>query len=55
MQQRIRVGMFGFGKAGKEVAGQFLNDPGIDLCWIVRGHGMALDNVNAADVTILGS
>lgn len=55
MQQRIRVGMFGFGKAGKEVAGQFLNDPAIDLCWIVRGDSMALDNPSKADVPVFGS
>ena len=39
MQQRIRVGMFGLGKAGKEVAGQFLVDSAVELCWIIRGGG----------------
>jgi 4-hydroxy-tetrahydrodipicolinate reductase len=37
MNNTIKIGMFGLGKAGKEVAEQFLNDPAVKLCWIVRG------------------
>ena len=37
MNHTIRIGMFGLGKAGKEVAAQFINDPAVELCWIVRG------------------
>jgi 4-hydroxy-tetrahydrodipicolinate reductase len=37
MNQTIKIGMLGLGKAGKEVAEQFLNDPAVELCWIVRG------------------
>ncbi len=37
MAHPIRVGLFGLGKAGREVAEQFLADPGVQLCWAVRG------------------
>jgi len=36
MDNVIKIGMFGLGKAGKEVVGQFINDPAVELCWIVR-------------------
>lgn len=32
----IRIGLFGLGKAGREVAGQLLADPAVTLCWVVR-------------------
>lgn len=32
----IRVGLLGYGRAGKEVAGQLLDDPAVQLQWIVR-------------------
>lgn len=32
----IRVGLFGLGRAGSEVAGQFANDTQITLCWIIK-------------------
>lgn len=35
--QAIRIGLFGFGKAGREVAGQLLEDGAVELCWVVRG------------------
>jgi len=34
----IRLGLFGLGKAGREVAGQFLADPEVALCWVVRAN-----------------
>jgi 4-hydroxy-tetrahydrodipicolinate reductase len=37
MTHPIRVGLFGLGKAGKEVAGQLLADQAVELCWVVRG------------------
>lgn len=37
MNHRIKIGMFGLGKAGREIVGQFLGDPAVELCWIVRG------------------
>lgn len=37
MRYPIKIGMLGLGKAGKEVAGQFISDPAVKLCWIVRG------------------
>lgn len=36
--QPIRVGLFGLGKAGKEVAGQLVSDPAVELRWVVRGN-----------------
>lgn len=41
--QPIRVGLFGLGKAGREVAGQLLADPAIELCWIIRGSDALVD------------
>lgn len=43
MSNIIKIGMFGLGKAGREVAAQFINDPAVELCWIVRG-GHSLSN-----------
>lgn len=40
-KQRIKVGMFGLGKAGREVAEQLLTDPAVELCWIIRGSNQA--------------
>ncbi len=37
MRNVIRVGLFGLGKIGKEVAAQLLKDPAVELCWVVRG------------------
>ena len=34
--QKIRVGLFGFGKTGKLVAGEFLKDARFDLRWVVK-------------------
>lgn len=47
MQQQIRVGMFGLGKTGKEVAGQLLADPDIELCWVVRSRKSADNEVTS--------
>ncbi|MDH7463598.1 dihydrodipicolinate reductase C-terminal domain-containing protein [Chitinophagaceae bacterium 26-R-25] len=33
---KIRIGLFGFGKTGKQVAGEFLNDAHFELVWVVR-------------------
>lgn len=38
MTSAIRIGLFGLGKTGKEVAGQLLNDSAVELCWVVRGN-----------------
>lgn len=35
-KQRTRVGLIGFGKAGRAVASVLLNDKTIDLVWVVR-------------------
>jgi 4-hydroxy-tetrahydrodipicolinate reductase len=37
MAYPIRIGLFGLGKAGREVAGQFLADTEMQLCWVLRG------------------
>jgi 4-hydroxy-tetrahydrodipicolinate reductase len=42
MNNSIKIGMFGLGKAGKEVAEQFINDPAVKLCWIVRSSNTPL-------------
>jgi 4-hydroxy-tetrahydrodipicolinate reductase len=33
---KIRIGLFGFGKTGKQVAEEFLNDAHFELVWVVR-------------------
>ena len=35
-EKRLRVGLVGFGKTGREVAVTLLNDKTIDLVWVVR-------------------
>ena len=37
MTHPIRVGLLGLGKAGKEVASQFLDEPAVELRWAIRG------------------
>ncbi|MDP1720516.1 MAG: hypothetical protein Q8L08_05935 [Candidatus Nanopelagicaceae bacterium] len=34
--ERIKVGLMGFGKTGKAVAAVLLNDKSVDLVWVVR-------------------
>ena len=34
--KKIRVGLFGFGKTGKLVAGEFIKDDRFDLKWVVK-------------------
>ena len=34
--EKIRVGLFGFGKTGKLVAGEFIKDDRFDLKWVVK-------------------
>ena len=36
MNQKIRVGLIGYGKAGKAVATIISENPRFELCWIVR-------------------
>ena len=35
-QERIRVGLVGFGKTGRAVASVLLQDKTIDLVWVLR-------------------
>jgi len=55
MKKQILIGMFGFGKTGKEVVNQFLQDPEVELCWIVRGSNTAEDESNCKNVPIYAS
>ena len=32
----MRVGLYGFGRAGKAVATTLLQNPEIHLCWVIR-------------------
>lgn len=52
MNNTIKIGMFGLGKAGKEVAEQFLNDPAVKLCWIVRGSNTPLTEHLSEDIPV---
>lgn len=52
MNNTIKIGMFGLGKAGKEVAEQFLNDPAVKLCWIVRGSNTPLNEHLSEDIPV---
>jgi 4-hydroxy-tetrahydrodipicolinate reductase len=36
LMEKIRIGIFGFGKTGKVVANEFLNDNLFTLAWVVR-------------------
>lgn len=36
MPKKIRVGLIGYGKAGKAVANVLSSDPRLELCWIAR-------------------
>ena len=56
MNQKIRVGLIGYGKAGKAVATVITEDPRFELCWIVR-RSISVDTqcqLNAA-VPIIGT
>jgi 4-hydroxy-tetrahydrodipicolinate reductase len=52
MNQTIKIGMFGLGKAGKEVTEQFINDPAVKLCWIVRGSNAPLTEHLPEDIPV---
>ena len=36
MKQKLRVGIFGFGRTGKIVVGEFLQAPDIDVQWVIK-------------------
>lgn len=48
MTRVIRVGLFGLGKTGKEVAEQLLNDSAVELCWVVRGNKIDTKKLTAS-------
>jgi 4-hydroxy-tetrahydrodipicolinate reductase len=47
----IRVGLVGYGKAGRAVAEVLLNAPGLELCWVAKRSAVDLDEV-VADSTV---
>jgi 4-hydroxy-tetrahydrodipicolinate reductase len=43
----IRVGLVGYGKAGRAVAEVLLNEPGLELRWVARRSAVSADDVVA--------
>jgi 4-hydroxy-tetrahydrodipicolinate reductase len=43
----IRVGLVGYGKAGRAVAEVLLNAPGLELCWVAKRSAVEADKVVA--------
>lgn len=52
MNHIIKIGMFGLGRAGREVAEQLLNDSSVMLSWVVRGGNTGLDEHLPHDIPI---
>lgn len=52
MSKPIKIGMFGLGKAGREVAAQFINDPAVELRWIMRGGNGLCTEQMADDIPV---
>lgn len=54
MTKKIRVGLFGFGKTGRIVVGEFLKNPAMNVCWVVRrsheDRGRSLANYFGLDI-----
>lgn len=54
MTKKIRVGLFGFGKTGRIVVGEFLKNPAMNVCWVVRrsheDRGRSLGNYFGLDI-----
>ncbi|HEX5276230.1 MAG TPA: dihydrodipicolinate reductase C-terminal domain-containing protein [Fluviicoccus sp.] len=52
--KKIRVGLFGFGKTGRIVVGEFLKNPAMNVCWVVRrsheSQGRSLANYFGLDI-----
>lgn len=50
---KIRVGLFGFGRAGKAVASVFSNTENIEFCWVIRKspskHGLFVNDLLGMD------
>lgn len=55
MSHKIRIGLLGYGKAGKAVANVLSTDPRFNLCWIVRRTVGASVSVHpGTDIPIIG-
>lgn len=52
--KKIRVGIFGFGKTGRIVVGEFLKNPSMNVCWVARrsreAQGRSLANYFGLDI-----
>jgi 4-hydroxy-tetrahydrodipicolinate reductase len=56
LQPRIKVGLVGYGRAGRAVAEALLQEPGIELCWVARRHAPDPScSVAGTDIPILGT
>jgi 4-hydroxy-tetrahydrodipicolinate reductase len=47
MGEIIKVGLFGFGRTGRLIANEFLNDPRFSLEWVVRKSAAELHNYSS--------
>lgn len=55
MDKKIRVGLVGYGKAGKAVANVLSNDPRFELRWIARRSASAETQAHpGTDITVIG-
>jgi 4-hydroxy-tetrahydrodipicolinate reductase len=52
--KKIRIGIFGFGKTGQTVVGEFLKNPAMNVCWVVRksreSQGKSLGHFYGLDI-----
>lgn len=48
MKKHLNIGLFGFGKTGKIVANELLNNDEISLGWVVRRGNMSIISMRAA-------
>ncbi len=51
----LKVGLIGYGKAGKAVANVLADDPRYELCWVFRRSGASLEAVKGLEKTPLRS
>ena len=51
----LKVGLMGYGKAGKAVANVLADDPRYELCWVFRRNGSSQETVKDLEKTPLRS
>lgn len=55
MSKKIRVGLVGYGKAGKAVANVLSGDPRFELCWVARRTASTKPQVHPeTDIPVIG-